>query len=397
MKTSFIAGEFAKVLRDMVRIVPNTTNRPVLKHVLITATKEDDRVDIYASSEDMSIRRTLYQTLASPPVNIERSGSCLLPAKELFEIVKKADGQEITLNVTDKKKEIVFGKTKYELAGLDPMLFTPYVNDSDASTTATLTAPNLHRLLKRTTYCTFKGEARPILTGVNLTLSDSTLQGVGTDALRLAQYSVTCESVEGEPTSLPVPSSLLDKLATSLPSHDDDEMITLVIGPSSVIVSWDDDSHRMVMRGLDGAFPNTARIVPENTLHRVVVDRETLLAACERVSILGESENSRSQFDFSPTGIILSAISSQYGNARDVVDVEEASNGLQMAMLCNVSYWINVLKSLEGVAKVEIGLTTANQPFTVRPVGDVGLSLICPLAGVVQQIAETTENELASA
>lgn len=392
MKITFVADEFAKVLRDMVRIIPSATNRPVLKHVLITATKEDDRVDVYASSEDISVRRTIYQEIMSPSVIIERGGSCLLPAKELYEIVKKAT-DNITLDVKVDKTELVFGKTKYELAGLDPKMFTPYSNDSDASTTATISAPELHRLLKRTTYSTAKGEQRPILTGVNLILTESTLRAVGTDGLRLAEYPVTCKSVEGEPRNLVVPSSLLDKLATALPAHDDDELVTLVIGPTSVIVAWSDDGHRMIMRGLEGTFPDTSQIIPKNPPHKVVIDREVLLGACERVSILGESENSRVQFDFSPTHVVLTAASSQYGYARDVVGVKDAPEDKSLSLWCNITYWINLLKSLEGVNFIEIGLTGANKPFTIKPVGGVGLSLIAPLAGVAAPQKDESDND----
>ncbi|KPV45681.1 DNA polymerase III subunit beta [Alicyclobacillus ferrooxydans] len=392
MKVTFRCEELVKVLRDIVRVVPSSTNRPVLKHVLIRANQADDRVDLYASSEDMSIRRTLYETIADPPVTIEASGACLLPAKELFEIVKKASGH-VTVQANATKTKLVFGKTKYELAGLDPDLFTPYTNENDATTSVVLLAPELHRLLRRTTYATAKGPARPILTGVHLALAASVLQATATDGLRLAGFTVPYQTITGEQRSLTVPAALLDKVALGLPAHDDDEKITLVFGSSSLIVSWDDDSYRTVIRALDGHYPDTSRIIPQNAPYRIELDRQELLDACERVSILSETEHQRAQFEFSREGLILTAISSQYGNARDTVEVKSVSTDRAFTLVCNIHYWITLLRSFEGIEQIEVGLVDANQPFTVKPVGVTGLCLIAPMANTQAVSKETASSE----
>lgn len=392
MKVKFRCEELVKVLRDIVRVVPSSTNRVVLKHVLIRANQEDDRVDLYASSEDMSIRRTLYETMADSAVTIEASGSCLLPAKELFEIVKKASGH-VAVQTKSLKTQLVFGKTKYELAGLDPELFTPYTNENDATTSVVLLAPELHRLLRRTTYAAAKGPARPILTGVHLALVESVLQATATDGLRLAGITVPCQTITGEHRSLTVPAALLDKVALGVPAHDDDEEITLAFGSSSLIVSWDDDAYRTVIRALDGQYPDTSRIIPRQPPYRIEFDRQELLDACERVSILSETEHQRAQFEFSPEGLILTAISSQYGNARDTVEVKDTSLDKAFTLLCNIHYWITLLRSFEGVEQIEVGLVDANQPFTVKPVGVPGLCLIAPMANAAAMSKETASTE----
>ncbi|WP_067936283.1 DNA polymerase III subunit beta [Alicyclobacillus kakegawensis] len=386
MKATFNHVELEKVLRDVIRVVPSSTNKAVLKHVLIKADKEEDRVDVYASSLDMSIRRTLYQEAVNSPVVIEESGASLLPAKELFEIVKRSSGQ-ITLHRKGNKTEVSFGKTKYELSGLEPDLFTPYTDNPDDTTTVVLVAPELHRLLRRTTYAVYEGNARPVLTGVNLTVSDTGIHAVATDGMRLAEYTVVCKSVSGEPRSLPVPAVLLDKLVAVLPARDDDEEVTLTLGPSSCTVSWDDDMYRMVMRGLEGVYPDTSRVIPQNPPIKVVVDRQALLEACERVSVLSETEH-EVEFRISPERVVLFTQSAQYGYATDTVDVKSSTQtGEEMIIHCNIHYWIALLRSYEGVELVEAGFTNAKQTFTVKPVDGSGLGLIAPMLNAPAQSA----------
>jgi DNA polymerase-3 subunit beta len=377
MKATFNNTELEKVLRDLVRVVPTSTNKAVLRHVLIQANKDEDRVDFYASSEDMSVRRTLFQEAANSPVTIEKSGTCLLPAKELHEIVKRASGQ-ITLHQTAGRTSVTFGNAKYELAGLDPKLFRPYGDDPAESTTAVILAPDLFRLLRRTTYAAAKTEARPTLTGVNLKISGTTLHAEASDGMRLALYNVPCQEVSGNDTSLPVPAGLLDKLAAVLPAHDDDEEILVSVGSSSCTVSWGDDAYRMVIRGLNTGYPAVSRVIPQSQSGSVVVDRRALLEACERVSILSETEHQRVKFTFLADRVVLSATSVQYGSAKDDVDVVSGTNTDELSLDCNINYWIELLRSLD-TKQVEVSLNGANKPFTVKPVGDAGLGLIAPL------------------
>ncbi|MCL6446083.1 MAG: DNA polymerase III subunit beta [Alicyclobacillus sp.] len=377
MKATFRHGDLEKVLRQLLRVVPNSTNKVVLKHVLIEAKREEDRVDFYASSEDMSLRRTLFVEATDACVKITASGACLLPAKELHEIIKRANGP-VTLESQKDRTVITFGKTKFELAGLQPHLFTPYGDADEQVTTATVLAPNLYRLIRRTSYAAAKGLARPILTGVHFTLANGHLSAVATDALRLAQYIVPCEDVSGEDRQLVIPAALLDTLAGALPASDDDEEITFTLGTSSCTVSWGDDAFHMALRGLEGTYPNTTRLIPERTAHQVVVERQALLTACERVSILSDAEHQRAELRFTPTGLVVSATSTQYGHAEESVDVVSSTN-TDMVLLCNVHYWIAALKAMDA-EQVEIGLNGPNQSCTVRPVGDDGVGLIAPIA-----------------
>lgn len=378
MKATFRHGDLEKILRQLLRVVPNSTNKAVLKHVLIEAKREEDRVDFYASSEDMSLRRTLFVEATDSSVEIAQSGSCLLPAKELYEVIKRANGP-ITMETTTDRTVIKFGKTKFELVGLQPRLFQPYGDADDEVTTATVLAPHLYRLIRRTSYAAGKSLTRPILTGVQLTLADGHLSAVATDALRLAQHTVSCEDVNGEDRQLVIPAVLLDTLAAALPATDDDEEVSFTLGTSSCTVSWGDDAFHMALRGLEGTYPNTARLIPERMTHRVVVERQALLTACERVAILSEADHQRAEFRFTPSGLTVSATSTQYGHAEETLETIQGTKD-DVELLCNVHYWIAALKALDGIAQVEIGLNSPLQPCLLRPVGEEGVGLIATVA-----------------
>jgi DNA polymerase-3 subunit beta len=142
----------------------------------------------------------------------------------------------------------------------------------------------------------------------------------------------------------------------------------------------------MVKRGLDGNHPDTFCVIPQNPPIKVVVDRQALLEACERVSVLSE-EHLPAEFLISPERVRLSTKSALYGHAVDNVEVQSCTLTEEMKVLCNIHYWIALLRSYEGVERIEIGLINPGQPFTVKPVNGAGLSLIAPMLNVPAQSA----------
>lgn len=391
MIVKFKLSELTKVLETVMRAVPksSSTNQALL-HLLIRVNKDDMRVDINASSVDMSIRRTLFQLITDPPVVIEESGECLVLASELSDLVKKANlrkQEHVTFAGTATRMKFAYGESEYDLPSLEPRLFTAYEGASDDTTMAIVSASDLYRLLKRTTYATGDDEKedRVILTGVNLSLVDNHLIGVSTNQHVLAKYTTHCQSTSGEDRNITIPAKQLKELVAALPGRDDDEEVTVVIGPSSLKVTWNEDEIRMVMRGLQGNYPDVDRIIPTNPPDKVVVNRQELLVACEALAVVSNREHQRAIFTFGALGIVLTANSAQYGNGREPVNIISSTLTSDLSFEENINYWIATLRSYEGIEQVEIGFRDAALPRKIQPAGEDGVNMICQVRNIVHQ------------
>jgi DNA polymerase-3 subunit beta len=393
MKIIFKQEALLKCLKEAVRFVPSSTTKQALKHVLIFVSKENDRVDLYASGEDASLRRSMFDTLIDSSVTIEESGTILLPAKELYEIAKSA-ASEIVLESQDSLHvTLTFGKTKYELTGLQPDLFRPYENDKESTSTVCVPATALRTMLHRTTYACSTSDARPIMTGVNFSVSEGAITAVATDGLRLAQYGLNDVTVDGEARELPVPKDTLERLAALLPK-DDDEQVYLEIGDTSLVATWDDEGVRLIMRGLSGVYPNASRIIPEEVAHRIMVDRQLLLESCERISVL--SDKQLAELRFKGEELELFAEAPAHGRALDKMPIQKSS-GVIMTLFVNVGYIQQLLRSFDGIESVIFGIVQADRPFTVIPgAGAPGLALVAPIQHAAAA-SETSESQQQSA
>lgn len=384
MKTTFKSHELVRVLKDAVKIVPNgATNTH--RYVLISADKDESRVEITTSSHESSLRQTLVELLAESPVIIEESGACLLPAKELLDIVKKATGDvlfEVKRSAEQKSwtATIRFGRTKFNLSGLDPSEFAPYRNDQEETSIVKVTSVALRTILRQTSYACSGEKTRPILTGVNFRVTETDLTATATDALRLAQMVITAKMEGDETRDLTVPAEPLERLATMIP-NDDDEEISLEIGNKAIVASWSDNETRFVMRALEDSYPDVTRIIPkgDQVKSTLQVSRQALLDACHRISIVsGNVDNRLTRWAFNDGRIAISAKSAEVGAAYDEVEILETKGELISPMSFNVRFWTDTLKALD-CEKIEIAFVGQNSPITVRPVGNNTLGLISPL------------------
>ena len=372
MKITFNTVELLKVLREMVKITPSNSTQPAFKSVLIKADKENEKVEIVASNGNLTLRQALVELLLNAPVTIQESGTVLLPGRELLEIAKRA-GEQISIESKTPTRVTVFlAKTKYELQGIDPSAFHPFVNnDEKVSTKMPVTA--LRRLVERTSYATATNETRPILQGVNIVITETGTVARATDGLRLAKAEVSVTADEN--LDITVRSEALEMLASFLPDDNDDgEGVYLEIGGTSLVAIWNDGDSEFSMLGLDGKFPNVEQIVPKSFKETFHVNRQELQNALSRVAIVALTnprDQAYAEITISSGQMKLYAKSTACGFVQDFVVVEGEPTD-EITFGANVKYLLDVMEAMPA-DDVELGFNAPNMPFVFSCEETIGL------------------------
>jgi DNA polymerase-3 subunit beta len=117
-----------------------------------------------------------------------------------------------------------------------------------------------------------------------------------------------------------------------------------------------------------------------STPNKVTVERQALLEACDRVSILSMEDHQQSTILVSADRIAISANSAQYGRAADEVTVTSSQlKDESLQYLFNINYWLSALRSMDDVEQIDIQMLSINQPIVMTPVGGTGLALLSPM------------------
>jgi DNA polymerase III subunit beta len=219
-------------------------------------------------------------------------------------------------------------------------------------------------------------ETRPILTGVNWKVENNELTCIATDSHRLALRKAKIETENNESYNVVIPGKSLNELSKII--ADSNELIDIVITENQILFKA---KHLLFFsRLLEGNYPDTSRLIPNESKTDVTVNTKAFLQAIDRASLLArEGRNNVVKFTTNEGGIIeVSSNTPEIGKV--VEEIQSGSiEGEELKISFSAKFMMDALKALEGT-DIRISFTGAMRPFVIRPLHDETiLQLILPV------------------
>ncbi|GAE93832.1 DNA polymerase III beta subunit [Gracilibacillus boraciitolerans JCM 21714] len=214
---------------------------------------------------------------------------------------------------------------------------------------------------------------------MNLKAENDHLHFIATDSHRLAANKLP---VNHEISSFPfeqvvIPGKSLNELSKIL--EDTEDKIQISISENQIAFQ----SHHLyfVSRLLDGKYPETSRLIPEESKTVLYVDTKTLLQAVDRASLLAkDNHNNVIRLQTKEQQIVeISSNSPEIGKVEEEIEAEKIEGGEELKISFSSKYMIDALKIME-TDQVKIEFTGAMRPFIIKPTdNDQILQLILPV------------------
>jgi DNA polymerase III subunit beta len=219
-------------------------------------------------------------------------------------------------------------------------------------------------------------ESRPVLTGVNWKVEQNELICVATDSHRLARRKVSLENLPTDISSVVIPGKSLNELNKIL--EDTNNPVQIVLTNQQVLFKTDDVL--FFSRLLEGNYPDTSRLIPDDYKTNVTINGKALLQAIDRASLLArEDRNNVVRFETLENETIeISSNSPEIGKVEEQIQVG-VLDGEALKISFSAKYMMEALKAIDG-QDVVIQFTGAMRPFILRSVEDDAiLQLILPV------------------
>lgn len=231
-------------------------------------------------------------------------------------------------------------------------------------------------MIKQTVFAVSSMETRPILTGVNINISENNLNFVATDSHRLASRKLSIPETDIEFNNVVVPGKSLTELNKIL--DDSEDMVEISVTNNQILFKT---KHlNFLSRLLDGNYPETSRLIPDQSKTTIQVKTKEFLGTIDRASLLARDEkNNVVRLTTKENNLIeISSNSPEVGNVTEDISVQ-AMEGEELKISFSSKYMIDALKAIE-YDEVTISFTGAMRPFIIRPVDDDSiLQLILPV------------------
>ncbi|MBY7141515.1 DNA polymerase III subunit beta [Virgibacillus sp. NKC19-3] len=362
-------------VQDVMKAISSRTVIPILTGIKIEAKKHG--IILTGSDSDISIE-SYIPAEEDGNVNIEliEEGSIVLHAKYFPDIVRKLPEKTLEIESDENLKlTIRSGKAEFNLNGQDAEEY-PQLPSLQTDESFELPTDLLKSLTKQTVFAVSTMETRPILTGVHMKLNENTLTFTATDSHRLASRKIPVNETNVEFSNIVVPGKSLSELNKIL----DDTPESIEISVTNNQILFRTKHLKFMSRLLDGNYPETSRLIPEQSKTVLHVKTKELLNTIDRASLLAKEERNN-VVKLSTEGNHLVEIT---GNSPEVGTVAEEINvqsieGEELKISFSSKYMIDALKAIE-YEEVKIEFTGAMRPFIIQPANeDPILQLILPV------------------
>jgi len=356
MEFRIAADELKKALHRAQGIVERKATMPILSNVLVTASKSG--VTVAAFDLDIGI---VSEHLAE----VSKPGAITVSAKTLFDIVSFLPEAQVTVKkLPNNFAELTSGAAHYKLVGMAPEEF-PRLPKDDAAHAVKVSGPTLLEMIKKTQFAISNDETRYILNGVFFEPREKGLvRMVATDGHRLALVERELSGDFKLKSGVIIPRKGLFELKRLLDEAPDADC-QLGFAENSAIFKKPGLS--MVMRLIDGQFPEYQRVIPKEGEKQLLVRRDKLFDALKRISLLSADKSNAVKLSLSENLLRITANNPDLGEAKD--DLEVAYRGGTLTVGFNARYLIDVLGVLE-TDEVSVELGDEHSPGVLRPPGD---------------------------
>ena len=348
MKLTVTRDELLGRLSNIQNVVEKRNTMPVLSHFLLDARADGSRIT--ATDIETAIREPLEAEVAT-------EGVLCIPARKLFEIVKELEG-EVSLDSEDAQwLQVSSGKSSFRLACLAPEEFPSWPQMEEA-VELKLKPDILESLVERTIYSAGESDTRYTLNGLLFHIEGKRLIVVGTDGHRLALMESELEAAAPEELKVIVPRKTASEVRKFLSTEED---VSVHIGKNHILFKIADVE--FLARLIEGTYPNYHQVIPEKNDKLVTMDREAMIKALKRVSIMSRERSNAVKLDLEAGLIKLTSTNPDLGEAHDEVAVTYEGEALSAGF--NARYLLDVLQSM-GTEQVNFELHDQLSPTLLK-------------------------------
>lgn len=347
---------FSEAVSFVVKLLPQRNPQPILAGVLIEASA--DGLSLAAFDYEASARTTIEATVDEP-------GTILVHGRLLSDIASRLPNAPIEIAVDeDNGILLTCGSARFTLASM-PVQEYPAIPEVSGDS-GLVPGEDFATAIAQVAFAASRDDVTPVLTGVQLEVSGTSLSLVATDRYRVALREIPWDgggTASEESTTALVPARTLTEVGKTF-AHGGDISIAFSGTGDREIIAFTAGNKTVTSLLIKGNFPPVRRLFPEQTEHHAVVNTADLAEAVRRVSLVLD-RSAPLRFTFTTDAVSMDASGTEQARATESVDANLVGEDVTLGL--NPQY---LLESLGAVKSefVRITFTSSENANKLSPV-----------------------------
>ena len=370
MKLSCLQENLARGLGVVGRAVASRSTLPITQNVMLSS----DQGMLRLSATNLEIAITTWIGAM-----IEEEGAITVPHRLITDLVNSLPSDRVDLDLRGPDPDdptagggsvlhISCGRSRTHINGASADDFPP-IPQVDSGTATNIDPSVLRSGIGLVAFSAASDESRPVLTGVELKLEESSLVMAAADGFRLAVYTGELSEPVAEAIKVIVPSRTMQEVQRLASEQSAPVLVTL--SPERGQVLFKLEHVEIVSQLLQGSFPNYEQLIPERYETRAVMELDDLKRATQSAAVFARDGSNIVRLEMMPQEsgeggqLRVSARSEEVGDNLDELDIDQL-DGEDAKIAFNVRYLMEIVNVL-GRGKVALEVTNSSSPGVFKP------------------------------
>jgi DNA polymerase-3 subunit beta len=349
MKFTISRSKLLDGIQAVQNVVSVKNTLQILSNALIKA--EEGKLQLTTTDLDLTVKCAVEAEVSQP-------GATTLPVRRLAGIVRELPEGKIAVDISDDDSaEVRCGSIFFRIIGL-PMRDFPPVPMTDGNFHYRIDQGVFREMLRKTAYAASLDETRRVLNGVLLAFKDGKLTVVATDGRRLALVEHEVEFPSDAEIEMILPSKTVNELMHVLGEEGE-----LRIFAQKNQAMFEMGNVVLSSKLIDGVYPNYRQVIPASCDERGAIEREPLLTALRRVSMITTEKSNSTRLTFSANQLTILTNTPEVGEARETLPVKYA--GKEISITFNPEYLMDPLRNIDS-DEISIEMNDGHSPAVIK-------------------------------
>ncbi|MCU1561459.1 MAG: polymerase subunit beta [Mycetocola sp.] len=301
---------FSEAVSFAVKLLPQRTTLPILSGVLIEAT--DSGLTLSSFDYEVSAQTEISAQVDEP-------GTILVSGRLLADIASRLPNAPVQFTTNENRIVVSCGSANFTLLSM-PVEEYPSIPQISGET-GLVPGEDFAAAVAQVAVAASRDDVTPVITGVQLEVTDNRLSLVATDRYRVAVREIDWDN--GDNTAADglvalVPARTLQEVGKTF-GHSSTISVAFTSKDDRELIAFTADKKTVTSLLIKGSFPPVRRLFPDSSENYAVINTAELIEAVRRVSLVLEREAAL-RFTFTIDGLTMEAVGSEQAQASEAID-----------------------------------------------------------------------------
>jgi DNA polymerase III subunit beta len=345
---------FSEAVSFAVKLLPQRTTLPILSGILIETA--DDGLILSSFDYEVSARTEITAVVQEP-------GRVLVSGRLLADIASRLPNAPVTFSTDEGRITVACGAGHFTLLSMPVEEYPTLPKVSDKA--GVLRAEDFAAAIAQVAVAASRDDVTPVITGVQLEVSENSISLVATDRYRVAVRNIDWDAGNSgvDSATALVPARTLVEIGKTF-GHSGNISVAITSSDDRELIAFQADKKTVTSLLIKGNFPPVRRLFPDTVDNYAVINTAELIEAVRRVSLVLEREAAL-RFTFTIEGVTLEAIGSEQAQASESIDA--FLTGVDTVVSLKPQFLLDGLSSVHSEF-VRISFTKTDNPNKPGPV-----------------------------